>query len=405
MQLKNLTYCLLLSSTLIGFATSHVAETPEKRFLLVDTHVDTPLHTLDDPLAVFDASSDFEFNVPKAIEGGLTTVFISIYTSARIAEEGGAMANAHRLIDWVEAVDRGSENVVIGTCTTDVRQAFEREELALTLGMENGSALEGDVNNLDQFAERGIRYITLAHSKSNEFSDSSYDTNEQWGGLSEAGKELVVAMNQQGVMIDISHLSDNAAWQVLELSETPVIATHSSLRHFIPDFHRNMSDDMVVALAENGGVIQINFGSGFVKEESRAWSNQRDEALADQLSNDSLSREERIELFQAYQEANPYPFATVSDVADHIDRVVELAGIDYVGLGSDFDGVGDTLPIGLKDASDFPNLVSELRNRGYDDDDLTKVLGENTMRVWEANERYSEQQGFETRCNLSESEA
>ena len=323
---------------------------------------------------------------------------MSIYTPASAAEEGTSKSIALELIDWVVETADSTDEISIATCVADVRKLHKTGVLAFALGMENGSPLDGDPANLKAFADLGIRYVTLAHSRSNEFSDSSYDENEPLQGLSTAGRDLVHEMNRQGIMIDISHLTDKASWQVLGISESPVLATHSSLRHFIPGFHRNMPDDMVVAMKENGGVVHINFGSSFVSNESREWRNALDATLDEASASSELTPEQRRAFYEDYVEENPYPFATVATVADHIDRVVELAGVESVGLGSDFDGVGDTLPIGLKDASMFPNLIKELRARDYDDDALRKILGENLMRVWEANEAFASARGHPPKC-------
>lgn len=376
-------------------------EVVDTDFLIVDTHIDTPYRHWRNPLNIFDGTNTGQFDVPRAQQGGLSVAFMSIYTPASAAEEGTSKLIALELIDWVVESTQTSDAIGLATCVADARTLHKDGILAFALGMENGSPLEGDPANLRAFNELGIRYVTLAHSRSNEFSDSSYDENEPLQGLSEAGRELVHEMNQQGIMIDISHLSDKAAWQVLEISQNPVIATHSSLRHFIPGFHRNMADDMVVAMKENGGVIQINFGSSFVSNESRQWRNELDEALQAANADSELTPEQRQSFYAEYVEANPYPFATVGTVADHIDRVVALAGIEAVGLGSDFDGVGDTLPIGLKDVSMFPNLITELRDRDYDDDALRKILGENLMRVWQANEEIAAENGHPPSCTQS----
>ena len=271
--------------------------------------------------------------------------------------------------------------------------------VALALGMENASPLEGSAEALEHFVARGIRYVSLAHSKTNRYSDSSYDLNERWQGLSELGWQTVPELNRRGVMIDLSHLSDKAAWQVLELSEAPVIATHSSLRHFIPGFHRNMSDQMVNEVGPGGGVVQINFGSGFVSQEAREWTIRRDAMLLARFLGQDIDTDTRRGFFDAYAAENPYPFATVDTVLDHIDRTVAITGIDHVGLGSDFDGVGDTLPAGLKDVGDFPNLVEGLLGRGYTEDDIAKILGLNLMRVWRDVERYAEARGQFPLCH------
>ncbi|MYD42268.1 MAG: membrane dipeptidase [Gammaproteobacteria bacterium] len=379
-------------------ALGSLASEQKLPYLLVDTHIDAPIRAYYNDMNVLDGTNAGEFDLPRAQQGGLSTVFMSIYTPPSAKDDGTSNSLAHELIDWVEATASSSDSIGIATCTTDVRKLHAAGTLGFALGMENGSPLEGDVSKLGSFVDRGIRYITLAHGKSNEFSDSSYDENEPHGGLSDAGRELVSAMNAHGIIIDISHLTDDATWQVLELSENPVLATHSSLRHFIPDFHRNLPDELVVAVGENGGVVNINFGSSFVSNEARLWQTKRSEAMAARADAEEMTRDERIAFYAEYQDQNPFPFATVATVVDHIDRVVELTSVDHVGIGSDYDGVGDTLPVGLKDVSMFPNLIAELQERGYDDTELRKILGENVMRVWKANEVIAAMHGNPTTC-------
>jgi len=369
--------------------------------LIVDTHIDVPYRLYRNPADVTKATEDGEFDLPRAIQGGLDAPFMSIYIPARFEEEGGAKELALELIALTRGIaDTAPAQIGIASCTTDVRSLKAADKLSLPMGMENGAPIEGDLTNVSYFYDQGIRYITLAHSKSNHISDSSYDDNEQWRGLSPFGKDLVKEMNRVGIMIDISHLSDLAAWQVLELSEVPVIASHSSLRHFVPGFHRNMTDGMTKALAKNGGVLQINFGSGFVSAESRQWANQRTAAVtAYREEMDIPTGDDRLRIFMTdWAEQHPYPFANLDTVLDHIDRTVKLAGINHVGLGSDYDGVGDTLPVGLKDVSTYPNLVEGLRDRGYNDDDIRKILGENLMRVWKANETHAAKLGNPVKC-------
>ena len=255
--------------------------------------------------------------------------------------------------------------------------------------MENGSPIQGDLANLQHFYERGIRYITLAHSQANHISDTSYDLRRKWKGLSPFGKELVQEMNKVGVLIDISHVSDAAFYQTIELSQTPVIASHSSLRAFTPGFERNMDDAMITALGKNGGVIQINFGSTFVTKRANAWSKKRSagqKKIEEKFGKDS---EEYKGFRDQFIEKNPLPFATLDSVLDHIDHVVKLIGIDHVGIGSDYDGVGDSLPTDLKDVSTYPNLIQGLLNRGYSDAHIIKILSGNFMRVWKTNEEYA----------------
>ena len=257
--------------------------------------------------------------------------------------------------------------------------------------MENGAPIEGDLDNLRHFYDRGIRYITLTHSKSNHISDSSYDENKRWQGLSPFGEDLVMAMNQLGVMVDVSHVSDEAFYDVMEITKVPVIASHSSARAFTPDWERNMSDEMIVRLKENGGVIMINFGSAFLTETSNVAAYAAFDAYEKYLEDNGLDAADypSADFEKTYREANPYPYASLNDVLDHIDHVVKIASVDYVGIGSDFDGVGDSLPEGLKDVSGYPNLVRGLLERGYSEEDIRKVLGENLLRVWSAVETYA----------------
>ncbi|MCY4014781.1 MAG: dipeptidase [Gammaproteobacteria bacterium] len=370
-----------------------------QQLLIVDTHIDAPYRLFRETADLGIGVPEREFDYPRARLGGLDVAFMSIYTPARSAEVGESRQVADRLIDLVEALaseHAGKFGVV--TCTRDVERLRGSGRVALALGMENASPLEGTEENLEHFVGRGIRYVSLAHSKSNRYADSSYDLDERWDGLSDLGKQTVPLLNRRGVMIDISHLSDKASWQVLDLSEVPVIASHSSLRHFIPGFHRNMSDDMVKAVADGGGVVQINFGSGFVSKEAREWSMRRDAAMLAHFTSEQPDAGARREYMADYAAENPYPYATVDTVLDHIDRAVALAGIDHVGLGSDFDGVGDTLPTGLKDVGDFPNLVAGLLGRGYDEAAIAKVLGLNLMRVWRAVEQYAEELGHRPHC-------
>lgn len=380
-----------------------------QRHLIVDTHVDAPYRHYRNPVDLGEAAPDREFDYPRARGGGLDVAFMSIYTPPSAADSGTARVLAEAMVDGVYALAaKYPARFALATCVGDVSAPREAGVVLLALGMENGSPLaqpppgaQGADADLEEsvrhFYERGIRYVTLAHAKSNEYSDSSYDENERWDGLSDAGRALVAALNAHGVMIDISHLSDKAAWQVIERSAVPVIATHSSLRHFVPDFHRNMADDMLKAMAAQGGVLQINFGSGFVSEPARRWADERAAWLAglgDQVADETARRT----LLEEYRRDNPYPYATIDTVLDHFDRVVELAGVKHVGLGSDFDGVGDTLPIGLKDVGDYPALIDGLLQRGYDEDAIADILGRNLMRVWRMVERHAEQAGNPARC-------
>ncbi len=364
-----------------------------KASIIVDTHIDVPYRLQETPANVSQATESGDFDYPRARAGGLDAAFMSIYTPAQLEAEGKSRDAAEQLIDMVEdIVATSSGKFAIATSPADVRRNFDAGVISLPLGMENGSPLEGDLANLRHFHERGIRYITLAHSLSNHISDSSYDDNRQWNGLSEFGVQVVREMNRLGIMVDVSHVSDDAFWQILDVSSAPVIASHSSARHFTPGWERNMSDEMIAALAEKGGIIMINFGSAFVTDEARQYSAKRWPAARAYIEEHAeLSREEAQQQFAETWEAEngPMPYASLDDVLDHFDHVVALAGVDHVGIGSDYDGVGDSLPYGLKDVSAYPNLVEGLLRRGYSETDVRKILGENLLRVWQAVEDYA----------------
>lgn len=375
-----------------------------KDAIVADTHIDVPYRLTKNPDDVSQATEKGQFDLPRAKKGGLDLIFMSIYTPAKYEEEGGARDFANQSIDLVNnLVQKSPDDFALATCINDVHKNKAQNLISFALGMENGSPIEGDLGALDDYRIKGVRYITLAHSKSNHISDSSYDKNEQWKGLSAFGKKLVSRMNSRGVMIDISHLSDAAAWQVLKRSKAPVIASHSSLRHFVPGFHRNMSDEMLQALAQKGGVIQINFGSGFLTAEAREWANTRTDAIKLFQGENKLAEDDPAltEFRDNYRDKHPYPYASLEDVLDHIDRVVELTSVDHVGIGSDYDGVGDSLPIGLKDVSDYPNLTQGLIDRGYKEEDIKKILSENLLRVWGEVEAYGTKKGYLPLCAQS----
>ena len=394
-------YLLLFASVLLLAACKPTDEQPAdavdyaaeaariaESSIIVDTHVDVPYRLLGNPQDVSVATPTGDFDYPRAVAGGLNAPFMSIYTAPELESEGRSREVADELIDIVEGiVDSAPDKFAIARSPAEVREHFENGIISLPLGMENGSPLDGDMAALKHFYDRGIRYISLSHGESNHLSDSSYDANHQWGGLSDFGTEVIKEMNRFGIMVDVSHLSDDAFWDVLEVTQAPVIASHSSARHFTPGWERNMSDAMIVALADNGGVIQINFGSGFITQEARAYSTPAYAALNAWIAEDPENRNmatARTDFYPDYvAEHGSFPFASIDDVIDHFDHVVKLAGIDHVGIGSDYDGVGDSLPVGLKDVSSYPNLVEGLLRRGYSEEDIRKILGGNLLRVWE----------------------
>lgn len=375
---------LAAPAALAADASQQAAELAQ-RFLIADTHIDVPYRLEHHWEDVTGATEDGDYDARRARAGGLDLPFMSIYTPARLEEQGGAWELANRLIDSVEAmVGRAPEHFAIVTTPDQAVAAKKAGRIGLAMGMENGSPIEGELANVKYFRDRGISYITLAHSLANHISDSSYDKERPNGGLSDFGREVVTEMNRLGVMVDVSHISDEAFSDVLEVSDVPVIATHSSARHFTPGFERNMSDDMIRALADKDGLIMINFGSSFLTAEANQWFEDfgaarevwQEETGADGDSPEADAFRDR------YLESNPLPYATLEETVAHFVHVIELVGVDHVGIGSDYDGVGDSLPVGLKDVSTYPTLVEALLERGYGADDVEKILGGNLLRLW-----------------------
>jgi membrane dipeptidase len=357
-----------------------------KTSIIIDTHIDVPYRLEEAWEDVSKATDGGDFDYPRAVAGGLNAPFMSIYTPAGLEAEGRSKEVAEELIDLVNRiVSESPDKFAIALSPADVEEQFRQGLISLPMGMENGSPIEGDLANVQHFYDRGIRYITLAHGLSNHISDSSYDDNKQWDGLSDFGVEVVKEMNRLGIMVDISHVSDAAFWDVMEVATAPAIASHSSARHFTPGWERNIADDMIVRLAENGGVVMINYGSSFLTQKAQDYSNAKRAAGTAYMEENKLEfSEEAMDAFNAIYEAEhgAYPYATLDETLDHFDHVKNLVGIDHVGIGSDFDGVGDSLPVGLKDVSSYPTLIEGLLRRGYSDEDVVKVLGGNLLRVW-----------------------
>jgi len=362
-------------------------------FMIIDSHVDVPYRLEDKWEDISEKTKEGHFDYPRAVIGGLNVPFMSIYVPAKYEETGGGKALADKLIDMVEGIANDAPNkFAMAYSVADVTANFKRGIISLPMGMENGTAIEGDLINLKYFYDRGIRYITLTHSKNNHICDSSYDDEPGWNGLSPFGKEAVKEMNRLGIMVDVSHITDSSFYDVIDNSIAPVIASHSSCRHFTPGWERNMPDDLIKILAENDGVIMINFGSSFIDGEVRKVNSEHWKKLDSILATKNLtfSDKESKNIVEDYFNNVKEMVVTVSQVADHIDHVVELVGNDFVGFGSDFDGVRH-LPSGLSDVSMYPNLIYELLKRGYSKEDIEKICSGNFLRVWKEVEETAKQ--------------
>lgn len=373
------------------------AQEAAQKFILTDGHVDLPYRLKvknfrleKEFLGIPVQSDEGDFDFMRAREGGLDAPFMSIYIPSSFQETGGAKLYADSLIDMVTSIaEAHPDKFQVATLPSQIEENHKKGIVSLPMGMENGAPIEDDINNVAYFRDRGIRYITLTHATDNQICDSSYDTTRTWNGLSPFGREVVLEMNKTGIMVDISHVSDSTFYQVMELSKAPCIASHSSLRHFTPDFERNMSDEMVKLFGEKDGVVMINFGSTFLDGKIQAHNNKKREELMGILAEQELVFTDSLAepIIEQFKKDNPALFADVELVADHIERVIQLAGVEHVGFGSDYDGVGDSLPTGLKDVAAYPNLLYVLYKRGYDADDMEKMCSGNLFRVWNEVER------------------
>lgn len=355
-----------------------------KNYILVDTHIDLPDWLYDEWFDVTQLSKG-EIDYPRSIKGGLDIAFMSIYTSPSLEGTGQSKVKADSMISLVhKMVKTWPDKFYFVRSTSDIDKNINQGKILLTMGMENGSPIENNLKNLSEFYDKGVRYITLPHYKWNHICDSANDPERKWNGLSPFGEEVVKEMNRLGMMVDISHVSDSTFYDVNRLSKAPVIASHSCCRFFTPGYERNMSDEMIKALAKNGGVIQIAFTSFFLRDDIYKQYTIGEETIKDylKLNNINSDTDSAWQYEANYWKENPLPVVTVKDVADHIDHVKNLVGIDYVGLGSDFNGTGGLLPVDLNDVSKYPNLVYELLIRGYSDEEIEKILGGNLLRVW-----------------------
>lgn len=359
------------------------------KYIIADGHVDLPFRLQvknfrleKEYTGIPVESSEGDFDFVRAKKGGLDAPFMSIYIPAN-RDAAGAKSLADSLIAMIDYIGKEkSEYFEVAHTPSDVKRIAAAGKIALPMGMENGSPITS-LSDVALYRKKGISYVTLTHSKDNDICDSSYDTTNTWNGLSPFGKDVVKAMNENGIMVDVSHISDKAFYDVIATTKVPVIASHSSARKFTPGFQRNMDDAMLVKLKENGGVIMVNFGSTFLDGDVVKYKAEKTAQLRKELEAKGVSGRELKAAIDKAVSSDLKAFSDVQRVADHIDHIVKLAGIDHVGIGSDYDGVGDSLPTGLKDVSSYPNLLAELLKRGYSDSDIEKICSGNVFRVWD----------------------
>jgi len=371
-----------------------VADAALARAIIIDTHADTPQMMLDENYDLADPSSPYMISIPKARTGHLGAEFMSIWVDVSWPKDD----LIHRALDLIDVVDqqaaRHADALELARTADDVVRIHRRGKIALLMGVEGGHIIEGDPRMLDIFYRLGVRYMTLTHTKDNEIGDSSGDQ-PNWKGLSDLGRQVVARMNRLGMMVDISHVSDDTFYAALAASKAPVIASHSSCRALC-SAPRNMTDDMLRAVAKNGGVVDINFYDGFLDQAFADAYRKVEPAIDAEVK---AAREERArqgkrltyleesEISEKHYAGLPIPSYT--RIADHIDHAVQVAGVEHVGLGSDFDGVSGLVPKGMEDCSKLPDLVRELARRGYSEDNLVKILGGNVLRVMRQVEQVS----------------
>src|SRR5579859_3343628 len=361
-----------------------VAQQVLARAIIIDTHADTPQMMLDEGYDLADRNSPYMISIPKMRQGHLGAEFLSIWVDTDWPKQD----LIHRAIDLMDAVNAQvalhSDTLEMARTADDIVRIHRKNKIAILMGVEGGHIIEDDLRALDTFYRLGGRYMTLTHTKDTSWAGSSGDKTGK--GMTDFGRQVVERMNRLGMMVDISHVSDKTFYDAVSVSRAPVIASHSSCRALC-NAPRDMTDDMIRALAKNGGVMDINFYSAFLDQDfanaQHKLSDQMNTAvkaardrLAQQGKHLSYAEETRI---QQSIEAN-IPVPSYKVIADHIDHAVKVGGVDHVGLGSDFDGV-DSIPRGMEDVSKLPNLVRELARRGYSVEDLEKILGGNLLRV------------------------
>ena len=371
------------------------------RVLTVDTHADTPLRMIEPGFDLAERHDPLEtgskVDYPRMKEGGLDAIFFAAFVSQDIRDDDGNERAKKLVIQMIDSVVSSTEQnaSLVGLALTP-QDAYELEKdgkRAIYLAIENGYPIGSDLKNIELFYDKGVRYITLVHSSNNDIADSATDSSgAEHEGLSAFGEEVVKEMNRLGIMVDVSHASDDVFFDAIAVSEAPIIATHSNARS-VTEHQHNMSDEMLRLMAENGGVVQMTLLSSYLRDEPP--NPERAAALEELRSSMKnvgvMTPEERAERRSAFNEINekfPTPLATVKHVVDHIDHMVSIAGIDHVGIGCDFDGGGGI--DGVFDASEVMNITIELVRRGYSEEDIEKIWGKNVMRVFEEVQKVAE---------------
>src|SRR6266581_3482533 len=361
--------------------------------IVLDTHDDTTQRFFSKDYDIGKRNPDGHVDIPRMREGGMNAIFFSIWIDGRIMGPP-AVQKALDQIDAVhENVSKNSKDMVLCRTAAEVREAHKQGKIAALIGVEGGHMIGNDMRVLRMFGDLGVRYMTLSHFYNDEWADSSTDKPAH-NGLTDFGKDIVREMNRQGIMVDISHVSDKTFYDALEVSKAPLIASHSSCRALC-NHVRDMSDDMIKALAAKGGVIQVNYEKSFIDQAYKDASDKLSGgvvAMIDQLKkecgdDETCMGKKMTEMQQKAVAEGKLPHVSWERIIDHIDHAVKLVGSDHVGLGSDFDGA--SMPEGMEDASKLPKITEALMRKGYSDGDIRKILGGNLLRVMEQNEKIS----------------
>jgi membrane dipeptidase len=374
-----------------------IAERILQQGIIIDTHADTPQAMLDEGYDLAQPDSPMNVSILKMRQGHLGAEFFSIWVDVTWPKQD-LIHRALDLIDVVyEQVGRRSNYLGLATTADEIVRLHLQGKFAILMGVEGGHIIQDDLRALDIYYRLGVRYMTLTHTADTDWADSSGDK-PKWNGLTDFGKQVVGRMNRLGIMVDISHVSDKTFYDALAVTKAPVIASHSSCRALC-NVPRNMTDDMIRALAKNGGVMDINFYSGFLSQAyADAYKKIQKHVEAEVAAARARYAQEgkRLPYFEEVKIERPLltdlPVPSYTVIADHIDHAVKVGGVDHVGLGSDFDGI-DSAPAGMEDASKLPDLVRELARRGYSEQDLKKILGGNVLRVMRQVERVSREMG------------
>jgi membrane dipeptidase len=362
----------------------------QRKSIVVDTHNDVLSYMTDDNYDLGVSSvGKYHTDIARMKQGGLTAEFFSVYIDRKYATEGGSARRALDMIDYVyRAAEKYPNDLMMAYSTDDIRRAKKQKKIAALMGIEGGHAIEDSLMALRDFYRLGIRYMTLTHNNTNNWADSCCDTAKH-NGLSDFGKEVVREMNRIGMLIDVSHVSDKTMSDVFDVSTAPVIASHSSARA-LGDRPRNIPDELLKRFTKNGGVVMVNFYPGFLDQKVVIASRERDTRLKPQIDELRAKYKDDPKKFEEEQNrllaANPLPKTPLTVLIDHFDHIAKVAGVDHVGIGSDFDGV-PSLPVGMEDISKLPAITYELLKRGYSEQDVRKILGENFMRAFAQAER------------------